>query len=60
MAKAKVREFFKVRSIELLGHNRSGRRWHYEWTDVPASEVTKEMRDDPRLRIEAVQEVDSE
>lgn len=45
---------YRVKSIEQNGHFRSGRHWGNEWVDVDNSEVTQQMRDDPRLRVDSI------
>lgn len=47
----------KVRSTQHRGHWRSRRFWPYEGEVVDHSEITGEMRADPRLVIEEVPEV---
>lgn len=42
----------RVRSIEINGHWRSGRRWGNQWVEVASEDVTQAMREDPRLRVE--------
>lgn len=44
----------KSLAVENSGHWRSRRHWGIDWEEVPDDKVDKEMRDDPRLRIEPV------
>jgi hypothetical protein len=45
-----------VRSIESRGHWRSGRKWEWDAVEVDGTEITKEMREDPRLKIVEIEE----
>lgn len=48
---------FRVRSIEERGHWRSGRHWSSTWQELCGDDVTDAMLNDPRLRVELIEDV---
>ena len=60
MKKENKKIYYNVKSTEYKGHWRSARFWTTGGTDCEESEITQLMRDDPRLVITLVEEVDAD